>query len=84
MNYDIFDSLESGKTRNAIIAELLYSPKTFEQLVEITKLDRTTIQYHISQLENQNKVEKRYIRRIAYIGLLPEYRKSQQTGEKKL
>lgn len=75
MNYETFDSLGNKKSQNKIIEILTKEPQSFAELEEKTDLNRTSIFYHISQLEKEGKIIKKFVGKFAYIGLIPEERK---------
>jgi len=78
MKYSIFDTLGNNKSYNKIIIELKKEALTFSELADKTELDRTSVFYHIKNLEKQGKIKKHFIGRTVYIGLIEEMRSKKQ------
>ena len=74
MDYLVFDTLGSKKSQNKILTILKGEPQTFDELAKKTDLNRTSVFYHISQLQKEGKVDKKFVGKLAYIGLKKEYR----------
>ena len=81
MKYKIFDSLGDKKSRNKIIAFIQKEAHTFDEIGEATQLDRTSVFYHIKQMDKEGKVIKRFIGRTAYVGLKFKERKGEKDKE---
>ena len=81
MNYSTFDTLGNKKSQNKILVILEEEPQTFNELSKKTDLNRTSVFYHITQLVKENKVDKRFVGRTAYIGLKKQYRKGELLAE---
>lgn len=74
MKYTIFDTLGEKKSQNKIIAVLKEEAQTFDELSEKTNLDRTSVFYHIKNMEKEGKIIKRFIGKVAYVGLTKDNR----------
>jgi len=81
MKYKIFDSLGNKKSRNKIIAFLQKEAHTFDEIGKATQLDRTSVFYHIKQMDKEGKAIKRFIGRTAYVGLKFKERKGEKDKE---
>ena len=74
MDYKTFDSLGDKKSRNKIIAFLQKEAHTFDEIGKAVDMDRTSVFYHIKQMEKEGKIIKRFVGRTAYIGLITKER----------
>ena len=77
MEYKTFDSLGDKKSRNKVIACLQKEAMDIDEIAKIVKLDRTSVFYHLKEMQKDGKVIKRFIGKRAYFGLISKYRKSE-------
>ena len=75
MDYKIFDALGDKKSRNKIIASLHTEAKDIDEIAIAVELDRTSVFYHLKEMQKEKIVEKRFVGKRAYFGLIKEYRK---------
>jgi predicted transcriptional regulator len=74
MDYKTFDSLGNKKNRNKIIAFLKKEAHTFDEIGKAVELDRTSVFYHVKEMEKEGKIIKRFVGRLAYVGLIQKER----------
>lgn len=75
IDYKIFDTLGDKKSRNKIIAELVKEAKDIDELEKLVQLDRTSIFYHLKEMQKEKIVLKRFVGKKAYFGLIQKKRK---------
>ena len=74
MEYETFDLMGDKKSRNKIIAFLKTEAHTFDEIGKEVEMPRTSIFYHIKCMEDEEMIIKRFIGRVAYIGLRSKFR----------
>jgi len=76
MEYNTFELLGNKKSRNEVIACLQKEAMDLDEIGKIVKLDRTSVFYHLKEMQKEGKAVKRFVGKRAYFGLIPKYRKS--------
>ena len=82
MKYKIFDSLGNEKSRNKIIACLERESMDIDEIGNIVKLDRTSVFYHLKEMQKDGWIMKKFVGKRAYFGLIQKYRKEEKMEEK--
>lgn len=74
LDYSTFDTLGDKKSRNKIIAALKKEALTFDEIGDRTGLNRTTVFYHVKNLERESMAVKKFVGKTVYVGLKQERR----------
>ena len=71
----MFDELGDKRSRNKVIVCLQEEAKDIDKIGKQIRLDRTSVFYHLKQMQKEGIVIKKFVGKRAYFGLINKYRK---------